>query len=248
MHAVAMKDVTVRFGNVTALENISFETAPGAFVAILGPNGCGKTTLLKTIIGLIRPDSGTVTVFGKSPGELSGMEIGYVPQTKHLDRSFPAQAIEVVATGILGRWPVRLAGSLRQQALEALHATGVAHLAERQVSALSGGELQRVYLARSFVRSPRLLLLDEPAAGMDIAGEAAMYHLIEGYLKGHQATVFMITHDWEGARLHASHVLLLNRSLMDFAPPHEIELEERLLHMFGHRGHAVHTHGAPPHA
>lgn len=247
MDAVEARDVTVRFRGVTALEQISFVAPAGAFVAILGPNGCGKTTLLKTILGLIPPDSGTVKVFDRPPDEVPGMEIGYVPQTKHLDRSFPAKAIEVVATGILGRWPIRVSGNLRKQALDALHATGVAHLAERQVSALSGGELQRVYLARSFARSPRLLLLDEPAAGMDIAGEAAMYHLIEAYLKGHQATVFMITHDWEGARLHASHVLLLNRRLVDFAPPREINLEERLLHMFGHRGHAVHSHGDLPH-
>jgi zinc transport system ATP-binding protein len=242
--AVGVDQVSVRFGAFEALRDISFEAPEGAYVAVIGPNGAGKTTLLNVLLGLLRPEKGTVSLFGRPPESLDPHALGYIPQVKTLDRTFPAQALELVVTGLRGRWPWRITADERETALASMTLTGVADIAARPVSVLSGGELQRVYLARSLVRKPRLLVLDEPGAGMDLAGEAEMYHILERYQRASGATVSMITHDWEGARTHASHVLLLDRALIGFGPAETVAAEENLLKVFGFAGHKAATHEA----
>ena len=241
--AIEVNDLGVRFGDVKALHDITFSVPQGAFLAIIGPNGAGKTTLLSTITGMNRPNSGTIHVLGQDPATLDGDTIGYIPQVKTLDRHFPAQALELVVTGLRPRWPWRLRGAERAAAMTALERTGAAHGAERPLSALSGGELQRVYLARCLMRPSKLLVLDEPGAGLDLAGAAAMHHVIEEYIADHNATAVMITHDWEGARNHASHVLLLNKRAVAFGPADKAATEQQLLRMFGYTGHLEKTHG-----
>ncbi len=235
--AVELLDVSVRYGAYTALEGISLKIPEGAFVAIIGPNGAGKSTLLKLILGLLRPSRGKVVVFGRPALKVPAAWLGYVPQFKTLDRSFPALAIELVASGLRRRWPFRLGAGERKAALSALRRVRGEDLAYRRLSRLSGGELQRVYLARAFVRSPRMLLLDEPATGMDVLGEADMYRMLEQYQRERGATVLMITHDWEAARHHATHVLVLNRRIIGFGPPERALTDECLRRAFGHVGH-----------
>lgn len=235
--AIEFKNVSVRLGNHTALEALTFTLPQGAFLAILGPNGAGKSTLLKVILGLIAPSAGEARVFGGAPAELDRASKGYVPQVKTLDRTFPALSIELVVTGLRGKWPARVKADERKRALQSLERVGAAHLADRPIGQLSGGELQRVYLARSFARHPRLVLLDEPAQGMDIAGEADMLHLLENYQKDTGATVLMITHDWEAAHHHASHVLIINRRAVSFGTPKEALKAEHFRQAFGHMGH-----------
>jgi len=239
--SVELSDVSVRYPNFTAIESVTLSIPAGAYVAIIGPNGAGKTTLLNVILGLRRPTTGQVRLFGAPPEALPGAELGYLPQLKTLDRTFPAVAIELVATGLRRRWPWRVSAAEREIALAALRRTGAAHVAERPLARLSGGELQRVYLARCLVRRPRLMVLDEPSAGMDLAGEADLYHILGDYQAETGATVLMITHDWEGARLHASHVLLINQRLLGFGAPAEVAREENLLQVFRHAGHAKAT-------
>jgi zinc transport system ATP-binding protein len=241
--AVAVQNVGVRYGALFALRDVSLEVEEGAFVAIIGPNGAGKSTLLNVILGLVTPDMGQVRLFGAPTAQFPGAQLGYIPQVKTLDRSFPARAEELVITGLTRGWPWRMKREQREAAHAAMQLTKVAHLARRQLSRLSGGELQRVYLARTLIRRPRLLVLDEPAAGMDVAGEADMYHMLDAYQRESGATVLMITHDWEGARYHASKVLLLNREVLAYGPGREVAREENLLHAFGHTGHIAATHG-----
>ena len=239
---VEAKGITVTFEEVTALEDVSFEIAEGSFVAIIGPNGSGKSTLLNALLGLEKLIEGSAKLFGCDPWKARADDIGYLPQIKTLDRTFPAVALELVVSGLRHAWPWRIGEEEREAAIEALRLTGVDALAERPVAALSGGELQRVYLARSLVGRPRLLLLDEPGAGMDVTGEAEMYHLLETYRRQTHATVLMVTHDWEGARAHATEVLVINRTLVGFGPPEEWADEARLLEVFGHKGHIGATH------
>lgn len=241
--AIELNNLSVQFGDVAALQDLTLSVPAGAFLAIIGPNGAGKTTLLNAITGMIRPSGGTIRVLGQDPQSLDGDAIGYIPQVKTLDRHFPAQALELVVTGLRPSWPWRLSAKDRAAAMNALERTGAAHIAERPLSALSGGELQRVYLARCLMRPSKLLVLDEPGAGLDLAGTAAMHHVIEEYITEHNATAVMITHDWEGARNHASHVLLLNKRLVAFGPAGEAATEQQLLHMFGYTGHLAQTHG-----
>lgn len=241
-NAIEARAVSLAFGPVRVLDGVSFTVPDGAFVAMVGPNGSGKTTLLQIILGLRPPDLGEIKLQGAAPQDFPPDRIGYVPQLKTLDRSFPARAIELVVTGLRRQWPWRINARERFLALEAMQRTGVSYAAQRDIAALSGGELQRVYLARALVRRPRLILLDEPAGGMDLAGEADMYHLLAEYQEEHGATILMITHDWEGARLHASHVLLVHQGKVVFGAPDEVADEGRLLQVFGHSGHYRATH------
>lgn len=241
--AIAAHGLSVKFGDFLALASLDVTIEHGSYVAVIGPNGSGKSTLLSAFLGVQRLSSGHVRLFGHAPEDAPPSVIGYLPQLKTLDRSFPAVALELVVSGIRQSWPWRVRATERQQALDAMARTGVADIASRAIAALSGGQLQRVYLARSLVHRPKLLLLDEPGAGMDIAGEAGMYHLLEDYQRETGATVVMVTHDWEGARAHATHALLVNRGLVAYGPAETTAQPQALLHLFGHAGHIHATHG-----
>ena len=236
--AVAVKDVSVQFGTHEALCDIDFTVEPGRFVAIVGPNGSGKTTLLKTLQGLVAPDRGTVRVMGAAPEEVDPEAVGHVPQVKTLDRTFPAQAIELVLSALHRRWPFRIGSDERAKALEALERVHADHLAERALGALSGGELQRIYLARSLIRQPKLVMLDEPATGVDVVGALDLYDLLEDYQADRGATILMVTHDWNAAYHHADQVLVLDGQQVSFGPPDEALSEAHLRQAFGHVGHA----------
>lgn len=231
-----MHRVTVRFGDADVLDGVTFDLSPGAFLAVVGPNGAGKSTLVRVALGLVTPQRGHAAVFGRDAGEVP-RRIGYVPQLKTFDRSFPATPLELVVSGLRGRWPARVRRAERAAALDALARVGADRFAFRPLARLSGGELQRAYLARALVRAPDLVLLDEPATGVDFLAEHDLYDLLEGYQRDSGATVLMITHDLAAARHHASHVLLLNRRVHGFGAPEEVLTEARLKQAYGHRGH-----------
>ncbi|MBS3933517.1 MAG: ABC transporter ATP-binding protein [Truepera sp.] len=229
--------VTVTFNEVEALDDVSFDLAEGEFLAIVGPNGAGKSTLIKVALGLITPQRGHAALFGEDAGR-HPERIGYVPQLKTFDRSFPATALELVVSGLRRVWPGRLRPHERDSALRTLEQVGAMHLAKRTLSRLSGGELQRAFLARALVRRPSLVLLDEPATGVDFLAEHDLYDLLERYQTETGATVAMITHDLSAARYHATKVAVLNRRLHGFGPPDEVLCESCLKEAYGHLGHA----------
>ncbi|HZJ08306.1 MAG TPA: metal ABC transporter ATP-binding protein [Trueperaceae bacterium] len=234
-------DVTVRFSDATVLEDVSFDLEAGCFLAVVGPNGGGKSTLIKVALGLVRPQSGHAALFGEAAGARPE-RVGYVPQLKTFDRTFPATALELVVTGLRRSWPARIRRAERERGVAALEQVGASQLERRPLARLSGGELQRVYLARALVRVPELVLLDEPAAGVDFLAEHDLHDLLEAYQEhtaalGRKATVVMITHDMSAARYHADKVLVLNRRLMAFGPPDEVLADEELRAAFGHRHH-----------
>jgi zinc transport system ATP-binding protein len=235
--AVEVKNLSVKFEDHVALAELSMQIPKNSFVAIVGPNGAGKSTFLKILLGLISPTTGQVKIFGKTPQQVDPNLIGYVPQFKTMDRSFPAVSIELVYTGLSRKWPWRLGKDARQKACQALDQVGAAHLATRSIGTLSGGELQRVCLARSIVRQPKILMLDEPATGIDAIGEEDMYRMLEAYQKESGATVMMITHDWHAVTHHANYVLLLNRKQISFGSPGTALQEDKLRKAYGHIGH-----------
>jgi zinc transport system ATP-binding protein len=237
--------VSVRFGDAQVLDDVSFDLDAGRFLAIVGPNGAGKSTLVKVALGLVRPDRGHAALFGRDAGDVPE-RIGYVPQLKTFDRTFPATAVELVVTGLRRRWPARVGRGERARALEALAHVGAAALADRPLARLSGGELQRAYLARALVRSPALVLLDEPATGVDYLAEHDLYDLLERFQADSGATVVMVTHDLAAARYHADRVLVLNRRLHGFGLPDDVLCDACLQEAYGHVGHThvPHTHVA----
>lgn len=246
--AISVNDLVVRRGDHRVLDEIAFDAGAGDFVAVIGPNGAGKTTLVKAILGLVEPVHGAVRVFGQPPTTTPSDLVGYVPQIKTLDRTFPARAGDLVLTGLRQRWPFHTTTTERTKAEEALEHVGARDLADRALGTLSGGELQRVYLARSLIRTPRLLVLDEPATGVDQAGATDLYGLLDDYQDAHQATIVMVTHDWNAAYHHATHALLIDAQQISYGPP-RTALDERCLRTaFGHIGHAhAMLHTAPSH-
>jgi zinc transport system ATP-binding protein len=235
--AIEIKNLSFSYGDIKVLENINISIKENTFVSIVGPNGAGKSTLMKILLGLIKYDEGEISIFGKTPDKTDPSLIGYVPQIKTMDRKFPALAVELVTSGLTRRWPWSVKGNEKEKAIEALSMVGSENLAERALSELSGGELQRVCLARSIVRSPKLVVLDEPATGIDAIGEADLYNLLEAYQEKAKATILMITHDWHVANHHSDYVLLLNRKQVSFGKPAEALSENNLRIAFGHIGH-----------
>ena len=235
--ALHIHHVSVRFGEVEALQDVSFDLTRGEFLAVVGPNGAGKSTLVKVALGLIKPNKGHAALFGTDAGK-SPERIGYVPQLKTFDRSFPATALELVVSGLRRRWPAWIKREERERASVALAQVGAEGLLSRPLAKLSGGELQRAFLARALVRKPDLVLLDEPATGVDFLAEHDLYDLLERYQTETGATVAMITHDLSAARYHASKVIVLNRRLHGFGLPQEVLCERCLKDAYGHVGHA----------
>jgi len=233
-----VSDLDVRLDEHSVLEGVSFEAEPGDFVAVVGPNGGGKTTLIRVLLGLLEPNDGWAHVFGRRPSAVEPALVGYVPQVKRLDRTFPARALDLVLTAVRQRWPFWTGRADRTRALQALRRVGAEPLADRALDALSGGELQRVYLARTLVRTPRLILLDEPATGIDVAGAADLYDVLEADQADRDTTILMVTHDWNAAYHHATHVLLLDGRQVGFGRPETVLTDAGLRDAFGHTGHA----------
>ena len=193
--ALQMQNLSVYYGNTPALHNVNLTVDHGEYLGIIGPNGGGKTTLIRVILGLLAPTTGSVLGYGKPAGH-TDVKIGYVPQIAPLDRRFPITAFEAVLTGRLGRGLVpfhRYSKSDRLAASEALERVGIAQLAERRLSALSGGEFQRLLIARALAVEPKLLLLDEPTANVDAGSREKIYTLLAELSK--TMTVILVTHD-----------------------------------------------------
>ena len=249
--AVELQDVEVRLQGRVVLQDVNLRIEQGSFWALLGPNGAGKTTLLRVILGLVRPSRGTVRVFGRAP-EVLGLwrrAVGYVPQFHQVDLRFPVRVKDVVMMGrygVLGlfRRPGPDDWRLVHQALERV---GIAHLADRPLRSLSGGERQRVFLARALVTQPRLLLLDEPTAAVDVAASQSLYDLLR-QLHRDGLTVVMVSHDVGVVAQFVDSVACLNRRLVAHGRPDVVLTGETLDAMYGCQ--AVFFHhmpGATPH-
>lgn len=192
--AVQIDDLWFSYERQVVLRDVNLRIQPGERVCIVGPNGGGKTTLLKLILGLLKPTRGRVHVFGQSP-EHARRRIGYTPQHAVFDPSFPVSALDVVLMGRLGK--TRLFGPYRRSdraaAAEALTEVGLYDIRKRSFSQLSGGQRQRVLIARALATQPDLLLLDEPTANLDVGVEQELYELL-GRL-GERLTVVLVSHD-----------------------------------------------------
>lgn len=234
---IEISNLTHIFGTHTVLEDINLIISESDFISVVGPNGGGKSSLFKLILGLVIPSKGIITIEGKAPQSQNSMCFGYVPQIKTSDRSFPALSIELVASGLTSNWSARLNKDVRDKSLEALEEVKGTHLAFRPVSKLSGGELQRIYLARCIVRKPKILLLDEPSTGIDSSSEGDLNKILEDIRNKSSTTVIMATHDWESAYHHSDKVILLNKTVVCFDEPEKAFNEESLRITFGHIGH-----------
>jgi zinc transport system ATP-binding protein len=209
--AVQFDSVSFSYGDVVVLENASFHIHQGEFAALVGPNGSGKTTVLKLILGLEEPSAGRITLLGDPHAAVQKTaagrgRIGYVPQQAPADRAFPVAVRDVVRMGLLS--PSRGYGAdARTAAVTAMEQTDIAELAERPWRALSGGQRRRVLVARALVSRPELLILDEPTANMDTESEERLFETL-GKLKG-GTTILIVTHDMNFVSALTGRVLCL---------------------------------------
>lgn len=203
---VELRGVSFAYDGLPVLRNVDFELLEGDFVGIIGPNAGGKTTLLKLILGLLEPDEGTIRVFGRSAREARGM-VGYVPQYARFDRTFPIRVRRAVAMGTLGRTRPQVTDldTAVSRALERVELSGVA---DRQIGQLSGGQLQRVLIARALVGEPRLLLLDEPTSSVDTRIGRSVHELLEDLAR--EITIVLVSHDIGVISRHVGTIACLN--------------------------------------
>lgn len=232
-----VSNVTVEAGGKALVRDVSFRLGRGELVALIGPNGAGKTTLLRAILGMIRY-SGEIKINGR---------VGYVPQRLQYDRTLPMTVLEFMAL-TLQRMPVMFGvrRGTKKRALDLLANVGAAKLAKSSLGGLSGGELQRVMLAGALHGEPELLLLDEPAAGVDIAGEATFMELIYKQVRERNATVVLVSHDLSVVSDITDRVVCLNVDMKCEGNARDLLTAERIAEVFGgHKavyGHVHHHH------
>ena len=240
MTLLKIEDLAVRQGGRRILRDVSLSVDAGEIVTIVGPNGSGKTTLLRAAIGALRASSGVVT-------RRSGLRIGYVPQKLKLDRTLPMQ---------VGRFLALPSKSARVGAAEALQAAGAGDLVNRSMTALSGGQFQRVLLARALADRPELLILDEPTTGLDQSGAATFYRQIETVRDEFGCGILMVSHDLHVVMSASDRVICLNGHICCQGTPAAVAAAPEYQAMFGsgtegalalYRHEHDHNHHHPEH-
>lgn len=217
MSLISAEGLVVRFGGTEALSGVSLAIEPGEIVTILGPNGSGKSTLLRALLGIVKPSAGRVT---RAPG----LRIGYVPQKLAVDRAMPMTARRFLSL------PVAVGDA---EAEAALARVGLEGLGGRQMSALSGGQFQRLMLARALLTRPQILILDEPTQGLDQPGEAGFYRLIEEVRRDTGAAVLMVSHDLHVVMAASDRVICLNHHICCEGAPRVVSSAPEYRALFG---------------
>ncbi len=225
---ISAQKLTVTIDGRQILDNVSLSLEPGCIISLIGPNGAGKTTLTKTLLGLQKPSSGKVE-------RQQGLRIGYMPQKLNIDPNLPITVEKFLS----------LANRDKAQISQALHEAGASNLQGDNLSGVSGGELQRVLLARALLRKPQLLVLDEPAQGVDIAGQEELYQTIANIRDSHGCSVLLVSHDLHLVMAKTDSVICLNRHVCCHGHPQQVSTDPAYLNLFGEKrpaALALYTH------
>lgn len=248
MSLIQAQNLNLRRHGRHILSDVSLKVDAGKIVTLIGPNGAGKTSLIRCLLGLITPDSGTIT---KAPD----LRIGYMPQKLHIDPSLPLSVERFLRMGLNERLS---ATDFRARIAPIATQTGVEDLLDAPMQSLSGGETQRVLLARALVRNPQLLVLDEPVQGVDMSGQTALYQLINDIRKERNCGVLLISHDLHLVMATTDEVICLNQHVCCHGHPEQVTNDPAYLSLFGgvqantqpqmaiythHHDHSHDTHG-----
>lgn len=231
--ALAIEDLTVSYGPLVALTGVTATVEPGSVVGIIGPNGSGKSTLLKSIAGIVPVREGRI-MLGDRRLRQRQSHIAYVPQSEDVNWDFPLSAHDVV---LMGRfrpvgWLRRPGKDDRDQADAALDRVGLGGMGDRHISQFSGGQQQRIFLARAVVQRPEIVLLDEPMSGIDVRNRSVLHEMIREF-SASGAIVLMATHDLDEVQHHADRILCLNRRMIAYGPTAETFTPDNLRSAFG---------------
>lgn len=239
---VALRDTTAIVGGRTLWSGVNLSVRCGEFVAVLGPNGVGKSTLIKVLLGVLPTASGQVEVLGAAPGH-SGARIGYLPQRRSFDASLRIRGVDVVRLGLDGdRWGVPLPGASRwsprrraaeERVAEVIDLVGAAAYAHRPIGECSGGEQQRLLIAQALIRRPKLLLLDEPLDSLDLPNQASVAALIGRISQSEDVAVVMVAHDLNPILTHLDRVVYLAERGAASGTPAEVITTETLTRLVG---------------
>lgn len=227
---ITLSDISASYDGKPALEHVSLQIYPNDYLAVIGPNGGGKTTLMRVILGMKKPDSGTVA-FYRDGFPVDRLSIGYLPQYNKIDREFPISVYDVVASGLKPRklWRQTFSDAQRQQINATLERLELGSIVNNHIGQLSGGQLQRVLLARAVVSNPEVLILDEPNTYIDKRFQEQMYQTLAELNR--KCAIVIVSHDIATVIDNARHVACVNRTLHchDTASmPHE-KIEEHFL-------------------
>ncbi|EEZ4381379.1 zinc ABC transporter ATP-binding protein ZnuC [Escherichia coli] len=217
---VSLENVSVSFGQRRVLSDVSLELKPGKILTLLGPNGAGKSTLVRVVLGLVTPDEGVIKRHGK-------LRIGYVPQKLYLDTTLPLT---------VNRFLRLRPRTHKEDILPALKRVQAGHLIDAPMQKLSGGETQRVLLARALLNQPQLLVLDEPTQGVDVNGQVTLYDLIDQLRRELDCGVLMVSHDLHLVMAKTDEVLCLNHHICCSGTPEVVSLHPEFISMFGPHG------------
>ncbi|MCK9707113.1 zinc ABC transporter ATP-binding protein ZnuC [Pseudomonas syringae] len=236
---IRLDKVAVTLSGQNVLDDIQLSVKPGEIVTLIGPNGAGKTTLVRAVLGLLKPDAGSVW---RKPR----LRVGYMPQKLHVDQTLPLSVLRFLRL---------VPGVDRTAAASALEEVGAGKVIDSPIQGISGGEMQRVLLARALLRKPELLVLDEPVQGVDVAGQAELYSLITRLRDRHQCGVLMVSHDLHLVMSTTDQVVCLNRHVCCSGHPEQVSHDPAFVELFGnnaqslaiyhhHHDHAHDLHGA----
>ncbi|MPS42092.1 MAG: zinc ABC transporter ATP-binding protein ZnuC [Pseudomonas sp.] len=214
---IRLDGVAVSFNGQPVLDDVQLSVQPGEIVTLIGPNGAGKTTLVRVVLGLLQPERGSVR---RTPR----LRIGYMPQKLHVDATLPLSVLRFLRL---------VPGVDRQRALAALTEVGAEQVIDSPLQSISGGEMQRVLLARALLREPQLLVLDEPVQGVDVAGQAELYRLISRLRERHGCGVLMVSHDLHLVMSATDQVVCLNRHVCCSGHPEQVSGDPAFIELFG---------------
>ncbi len=237
MSMISVNNLCVRYGNFEVLHDISFTLENGDFLALVGPNGSGKSTLAKTLIGLLKPTSGSILFNGNRSGK-SAVTIGYLPQKiSFSDSRFPATVEEVVSSGLLmiKSFPKRIVKADYALIDRALRRLRIENLRTRQVGRISGGQQQRMLLARALVSDPELLVLDEPTGALDPQSRECFYRTLRDLNRDNGVTILIVSHDSHAISNFARSILFLDREVLFWGSFGEFQARSSQKHYFGHQ-------------
>lgn len=246
---ISLKHIYYSYEDKSVLQDVNLELERGVFMGMVGPNGGGKTTLIKIMLGMLKPDSGSVSLFGKPMDRFKDWtKIGFVSQKSNsFNKGFPATVREVVSMGLAAK-----VGYLKffnkhhkEKVMHAIRQVGMEEYADASIGNLSGGQQQRVFIARALVNDPELLILDEPTVGVDYQNVRRFYDLLHQLNQNDQITLLLVTHDTGAMTEHATDIVCLNKELHFHGEPEKYTslTEADLSRIYGHPVHVVkHDH------
>lgn len=237
---IHLNHITFSYSGAPVLEDVDLKIHENDFIGVIGPNGGGKTTLLKLILGLIKPDSGKIYFREDLPRHKR--PIGYLPQVKHLDRKFPITVLDVVRSGSMMRpFPFQNGNDEKEAAMNLLDEAGIRHLYNKAIGELSGGQMQRAFLCRALISDPKVLILDEPDTFVDAHFEGEIYERLR--ILNEKMAIVLVSHDVGTISMYVKTIACVNRTL-HYHPSNQITMEDLAVYNCPLQ---IITHGEIPH-